>query len=595
MRGGISTKAALGSALTAAALAASAIMAQPVKSWLADRGLERFSSAHYEIRYPGASFTGPSIRALAAERESILNSAAARLGTSLNSVHLKIILYADFPSERRATQSHPPYRVVGTTIRAALTGYFHELDPAADAAALLYATWGKPASPLVGDWMARWLAGEWRGRSVDAWAAQMESEVGHHAIRQLYEGVPDGELSPDVNQMLGAAWIDWAYSRGGLAAVRKLYEGPAGPLGYEKAPAALGLAPNDLEAGWRDWLARLASIYPPHALATHTSPENFFFRGISFEDALSLDGGYSSPAAAGQLHALHQLGANAIALVPYGFVDNANGGTVSYTRTGETDEGVSEAAYEAHQLGMRVMLKPQLWVRWGQFTGQIHFDGEAARKRWLRSYREFILHYARLAELEQIDLLCIGNELEGVTGDEAAWRALIAEIRRVYHGPLTYAANWGKEFFSVHFWDALDYAGLNNYYPLAPKPSAQADDLREGAKALAAKLDAFHAQWHKPILFTEVGYPSVRGAAVEPWVEDADRATNSEEQAAAYEAVFREFPARPWFAGMFWWKWRSDGSGGGPEDGSYSPIGKPAAEIIRSWYTRIASSPPKRP
>ena len=172
-------------------------------------------------------------------------------------------------------------------------------------------------------------------------------------------------------------------------------------------------------------------------------------------------------------------------------------------------------------------------------------------------------------------------------------------MRRVYHGPITYAANWGHEFESLRFWDALDYASVNNYYPLRPAPrtgSATAgapprvEDLLPGAQRLAERLDAVSRKWHKPILFTEVGYPSVRGGASEPWLEDASRGINLEEQAAAYEATFRAFSGRPWFRGMFWWKWPSSGRGGGPRDPSYTPIDKPAEEVLRAWFTRLAST-----
>ncbi len=168
-------------------------------------------------------------------------------------------------------------------------------------------------------------------------------------------------------------------------------------------------------------------------------------------------------------------------------------------------------------------------------------------------------------------------------------------MRRVYLGPLTYAANWGHEFESLGFWDALDYLSVNNYYPLASRPSTRVEDLLPGADRLADRLETVSRKWHKSILFTEVGYPSVRGGSNEPWVEDAGRGISLEEQAAAYEATFRAFSTRPWFRGMFWWKWPSSGRGGGPQDPSYTPLGKPAAEVLRAWFTQMAArKPPAR-
>jgi hypothetical protein len=276
--------------------------------------------------------------------------------------------------------------------------------------------------------------------------------------------------------------------------------------------------------------------------------------------------------------------------VPYGFVRGPHEQTLFYTSTDETDEQLTHALRVAHSLGMKVMLKPQLWVTRGEFTGTIRFDDPRVRAAWMRNYREFILHYARLAELEQFDLLSIGTELEGLTAYPDDWRRLIAEVRRVYRGPLTYAANWGHEFETISFWDALDYTGVNNYYPLASKPSARVEELLPGAERLAEWFGALSRKWHKPIVFTEVGYPSVRGGASEPWIESADLGVSVEEQAAAYEASFRAFAGRQWLRGMFWWKWPSSGRGGGPRDASYTPLGKPAEEVLRAWFTRLAGA-----
>ena len=58
------------------------------------------------------------------------------------------------------------------------------------------------------------------------------------------------------------------------------------------------------------------------------------------------------------------------------------------------------------------------------------------------------------------------------------------------------------------------------------------------------------------------------------------------EQARAYEATYRAFYDKPWFYGMYWWKWYSTGFGGGPNDGLLTPMNKPAAEVMARWYRR---------
>ena len=68
------------------------------------------------------------------------------------------------------------------------------------------------------------------------------------------------------------------------------------------------------------------------------------------------------------------------------------------------------------------------------------------------SYSAFILTYAKAAQELHADILCIGTELEKfVINRPYYWRKLIKEIREIYKGKLTYAANW-DEFKRVPFW-----------------------------------------------------------------------------------------------------------------------------------------------
>jgi hypothetical protein len=47
--------------------------------------------------------------------------------------------------------------------------------------------------------------------------------------------------------------------------------------------------------------------------------------------------------------------------------------------------------------------------------------------------------------------------------------------------------------------------------------------------------------------------------------------------------IFKAFYAKPWFNGMYWWKVGTNGFGG-PEDGSHTPWGKPAMDVVKRWY-----------
>ena len=315
--------------------------------------------------------------------------------------------------------------------------------------------------------------------------------------------------------------------------------------------------------------------------ATWRSSLPSFQRGMTLAHELSRTSneGYGSGAAFQQLVRLKELGVNTVTVVPYGFTRAPEETEVRWRGSDETDERVSSTLREARRLGLATVLKPQLWSR--GWTGDIAFADEVAFRLWMESYRRFLLHYARLAETERADLLVVGTELGGLTVHEADWRALIREVRTVYGGPLTYAANWGREFETLAFWDELDLLGVNFYYPLAApgeEPRAGSPRLRE----LERMLEAMSRRHRKPVLFTEVGFAASATAAAEPWKEE-NAALDPEMQARCYEVVLQSFYGKRWLAGLHWWKWPSHGRGYS-DDPSFSPLGKPALGVLERWY-----------
>lgn len=307
-----------------------------------------------------------------------------------------------------------------------------------------------------------------------------------------------------------------------------------------------------------------------------------FQRGMTLAHELSRtkNEGYGSEAAFKQLVRLKELGVNTVTLVPYGFTRAPEETEVHWRGSDETDDRVARTLREARRLGLATVLKPQLWAR-GRWTGDIVFTDDAAFREWMASYHLFMLHYARLAEMERADLLVIGTELGGVTGRQKEWRALIREVRKVYTGPLTYAANWGREFETLAFWDELDLLGVNFYYPLAApgeQPRAGSPRLRE----LERMLEEISRRHRKPVLFTEVGFAASAAAAAEPWKEE-NAPQHPEMQARCYEVIFQSFYRKPWLAGLHWWKWPSHGRGSA-DDPTFSPLGKPALAVLERWY-----------
>ncbi len=298
-----------------------------------------------------------------------------------------------------------------------------------------------------------------------------------------------------------------------------------------------------------------------------------FQRGVNF--TAEWPDVYRSRRAYRILERLPDYGVDSVALVPYGFCRH-NDPEIRFggRRVWERDADIERLAGHAHRLGMRVFLKPQLWVPRG-FPGNIYFESERDRETWFRGYDAFLRHYAALAQRIRADLFCVGVEYSRMVRYEDVWRKLIAIAREIYSGPLIYAANWGEEFETLAFWDALDYIGLNNYYPLP-------DDLDlTGIVAIVRKV---HETWRRPVIFPEAGYASLVHPQREPWAEDP-REISLEDQARCYEAFLAAFYPQPWCHGIYWWKVGTNGFGG-PRDGSHTPWGKPAMAVVARWYRR---------
>ena len=260
---------------------------------------------------------------------------------------------------------------------------------------------------------------------------------------------------------------------------------------------------------------------------------------------------------------------------------------------GESDAGLIYTAQLAHKYGIRTLMKPHLWVRGnGTWPGDINMASPADWDTWFASYASYILHYAQVAETAQFNGLCIGTELLHATepAHEKAWRSLIRQIRRVYHGPLTYAANWSGEYQQIRFWDALDYVGIQAYFPLSTAASPSLEALLDGWQPHLRALAAWQQKIKKPVVFTEIGYKTTPDAAARPWEwpkrTAAFIAPDEATQARCYEAMFRACWGLPWLKGMFIWKWYPGLAADGParRHADFTPQHKPAEAVLARWY-----------
>lgn len=106
------------------------------------------------------------------------------------------------------------------------------------------------------------------------------------------------------------------------------------------------------------------------------------------------------------------------------------------------------------------------------------------------------------------------------------WKKMIKDIRTVYKGKMTYAANFDN-YMEVDFWEDLDFIGINAYFPLRGANKTFKDkeemkqEFRRGWENVFKDIDKFRIQQKivdKPMVFTELGYINTKNTTIEPWV-----------------------------------------------------------------------------
>ncbi|MFG1735226.1 glycoside hydrolase family 113 [Paenibacillus sp. 843] len=243
-----------------------------------------------------------------------------------------------------------------------------------------------------------------------------------------------------------------------------------------------------------------------------------------------------------------------------------------------TDDEVRWAIRKAKSMGLKVCLKPVVNVGNGTWRAHITFfdeevPGEPSWAEWFHSYGEFIHHYAEIAEEEHCEMLCVGCEMVQADKRDAEWRALIADVRSVYGGLVTYNCDKYQEE-RVRWWDAVDIISSSGYYPI--------DQWEEQLD----RIEGTVRRWNKPFFFMEAGCPSREGSAARPNDWSLPGGPSEEEQRRYYEAMFAACTKREWMQGYMLWDWPARLYSG--EEASlnddYCMYGKQAGETVRNYY-----------
>ncbi|MGD9379714.1 MAG: glycoside hydrolase TIM-barrel-like domain-containing protein [candidate division WOR-3 bacterium] len=273
---------------------------------------------------------------------------------------------------------------------------------------------------------------------------------------------------------------------------------------------------------------------------------------------------------------LSDAGADHIAVIPTWYQVSKTSNQIYSTNVTPIDSAVQHIITLAKAMGYGVMLKPHLDVEDGTFRAEISPNDITT---WFSSYKDFILHYARIARQTDADLFCVGTELKSLSARNE-WIEIIDSVRKIYDKPILYAANW-DEYPHVSFWEYLDFAGIDAYFPLADNREATIEEYLENFDLWLYQIDNFQKNIEKNVIITEVGFRSVKGSGVTPYDWQYHGVMDEVSQAHAYQTILELLQRKQWLAGIFFWHWdpilRQDSLG-------YTPYNKLAEEVLRQYW-----------
>jgi hypothetical protein len=456
------------------------------------------------------------------------------------------------------------------------------------ARALALARLGEPYQAWLLDGLGVDASGSWWGQGLGEWCAHLARAGLLDDLSAILEedDSPPG-LSPHVRGPARGLLLRILRTRMGPAVVRSVWQGAS--------------LPQAASAAFQSWVDA-ARVQPRADLARRAE----LLAGPNRVGAVLQAGPCDSPldewnfgtaACRAGLRELADLGANSIALEFNASMEPSAvewpGRPRRFQPYAAVDLALAAAASEARRLGLRPALRPVLLrTDGGQLAAQQIDSIVGGSAEFFACFEQVLLHAALLGELLEAELLCLGHGMPVVSATRtvaahvpdgaAQWQALIARLRGVFGGLLTYGADLHSELPGIEFWDALDWVGIELFPPLDDPFGSGQRPSDEAASARLAdemrQLVAAAARIQRRGLITAVGFHSTSEAW--RWPHRPLGATDPKEQArlvtALREAWRSYLPDATVLAGCYYYAWSLDPHARGSEHRGSSVRDKPA-------------------
>lgn len=239
------------------------------------------------------------------------------------------------------------------------------------------------------------------------------------------------------------------------------------------------------------------------------------------------------------------LGFNSLQVITPAYQDNGAAPTIHVDYApglSPSREDLLEVLIYARNKGLSTTLTPVVHftaARGSEWRGKINPE---RWDPWWRSYREMTDYFVDLAVEADVQAYCVGSQLLTTETAHDNWTSLIRHVRSRFTGKLLYTTNWDRYHIPT-FWDQLDYIGVCGYWNLTTLTPAGSsidpDHLARRWWEIRRRLMDFSKSQGRPVILTEVGYPSLPGALRHSWnVDVSDRLAiaDHDTQAAGYRA-----------------------------------------------------------
>jgi hypothetical protein len=278
------------------------------------------------------------------------------------------------------------------------------------------------------------------------------------------------------------------------------------------------------------------------------------------------------------LFKLRSIGINTLYLSPTYFTPDPTSDAI-YDSSGNISESdLFTAITLAKSQGFNVVLKPHVNCSNGQPRYLINPTNYS---RWLVSYKNFILHYLSIAQINKLNSFVVATELDSVV-EHDSFIAFCDSIRESSQISIIYSSS-SNHFVNTKLWQHVDVMGINAYFNLDNSLPPSPNTMHESWNYWLILISQYSSMKRKHVIITEVGYVSRNTAAKNPGDFSGDTIEGLNVQKECYEALLSQADCFDKIKGIVFWQWEL-GKDDIREKFDYTPRGKPAENVIQKYW-----------